>query len=106
MSEKDYYEINKYLSQQVGKRNKFLQKTACMSPESRRLIAILDFAEMFLGNNDLPEEEQKSDEQLAKELFTLLGWAEWERDVLTDMGLLLGMSERRSKVAKKDDGKV
>jgi len=30
MSEKEYYEVTKYLGQQVGKKNKFLQETSCM----------------------------------------------------------------------------
>jgi hypothetical protein len=106
MSEKEYYEISKYLSQQVGKRNKFLQKTACMDMESRRLMAVMEFIKMRDENHRLPENERKSQNELIAELFKMLGWAMWERDVLTDMGLLLGMTEKRSKVGKKDAGKV
>jgi len=92
----DYYQINKYLSQQVGRKNKFLQDTACMDQESRELIGILE----FVKESDSDGEEKKDIDDIMP-FFVKRGHARWPRDPLSDMGLLLGISGKTGKVGKK-----
>jgi epoxyqueuosine reductase QueG len=97
----DYYQINKYLSQQVGRKNKFLQDTACMDLETRETLAIIEYIKV--RHED--EETKKRMDRIIP-FFELRGHARWPRDVLTDMGLLLGISGKTGKVVKKVVGTV
>jgi dissimilatory sulfite reductase (desulfoviridin) alpha/beta subunit len=96
MSEKEYYDVAKYLGNQVGRKTAFLQKTACMDQQTRELIAILDFI------NDIGDEDEKKEIAEIMPLIEKMGYANWNRDVLTDMALHIGMTEKRSKIGKKN----
>jgi len=84
-----YYEASTLLGQQVAKikDGKFLSKTACMDQQTRELMAILDFVEKG------EDTEGKKEIEEIKPLFQDLGRAKWQRDVITDLALLLGKPE-------------
>jgi len=93
-----YYEASQYLGQRVGKKNKFLQKTACMDQQTRELIASIEFVKT-VGN----DEDRKELEEI-EPYFEMLGYARWQRDVISDFALFLGISEIGKKKAYTRDG--
>jgi hypothetical protein len=100
MSYKDsegYYEASQYLGQRVGKGDTFLQKTACMDVESRRLLAILEFIK-----DAEPETKDEINEILP--LIEKMGKAQWSRDVITDLALKLSITEIAKRKAYTRDG--
>ena len=78
-----YYDATKYLGQFIGEQEEFMRETACMSPEIRLTLAVLESATEFF----------KEDPELLgmiaqiKPLLKRIGYARWERDTVTDMAI-------------------
>jgi hypothetical protein len=78
-----YYDATKYLGQFIGEKEEFLRETACMSPEMRVTFAVLEGARDFF--KDEPELIKMIDE--LKPILKKIGFAQWQRDTVTDMAL-------------------
>ena len=78
-----YYDATKYLGQFIGEREEFLRETACMSPEMRLTFAVLQGAEAFF--KDEPDILKLIAE--LKPILKNIGYAQWQRDTVTDMAL-------------------
>jgi hypothetical protein len=78
-----YYDATKYLGQFIGEKEEFLNETACMSPEMRVTFAVLEGARDFF--KDEPELIKMIDE--LKPILKKIGFAQWQRDTVTDMAL-------------------
>jgi hypothetical protein len=97
-----YYEASTYLGNKIGNKFPFLQKTACMDIDTRRILAILEFVK------ETESVESKKEIEEVEPLFMMLGEANWSRDVISDMAIKLGMNIKSSKfkVKKKDVGTI
>lgn len=78
-----YYDATKYLGQFIGEQEQFMRETACMSPEIRLTLAVLESAAEFFKDD---EELLELIAQL-KPLLKRIGHARWERDTVTDMAI-------------------
>lgn len=78
------------VASQVGNIVDFLKDTSCMNPESREYIACCKiYALLFPEGKDFNEFLEK---KMIPSL-ELLGFAQWNRDILTDMGLRVSKAE-------------
>jgi hypothetical protein len=86
------------LSQHVGEKETLLSDTACMSPRMRKVYALLAVAEK---RSKRPKMKEKIQE--AKEIIQALGYAEWLRDIISDMGLKLPTKETKGSLGNVED---
>ncbi len=78
-----YYDATKYLGQFIGEQEEFLKDTACMSPEMRITFAVLQSAkEIFKDDAEILQLITD-----AEPLLRRLGFAQWQRDTVTDMAI-------------------
>jgi hypothetical protein len=94
MSLKDdsgYFETSKLLSEKIArtKDGAFLHLTSCMDIGSRRTLAILEFIK------DDEDEKGKEEIEEIEKFMKLMGMANWQRDVITDLGLKSGKPPKR-----------
>lgn len=81
---KRYFKEYKLVATEVGKEVPFLKESSCMSPEKRiELAACKAFRTYFSKDKDF----NKFLEEIAEPTLELFGFAAWNRDILTDMGL-------------------
>jgi len=81
---KRFFREYKLIASEVGATIKFLKETSCMSAEKRFEIACCQaFREHFSKDKDF----NKFLKEVAEPTLATLGFAEWNRDILTDMGL-------------------
>lgn len=87
---KESFEVTQWLGARVGKDNPFMRKIACMTPEWRELMALLEILKITCSD----------DKQLIKDIDEILtpicekmGQAEWNPDVITHLSMKLGNEE-------------
>lgn len=94
---KRYFKEYKLVASEVGAVISILKETACMSAEKRFEIGCCQaFRKYFTKDKAFIEFLEKTAEPTLK----LLGHTEWNRDILTDMGLLISL--KQGKVSLKD----
>ena len=85
------------MSTRVGKIIPFLQQTACMNREEREIIA---WCKVFKILFPQVEDFNKFLEEKAIPAMIVLGQANWERDVVTDLGLAESKQKRKTENVK------
>lgn len=90
---KRYFKEYKLVASQVGAIIPILKQTACMSAEKRFEIGCCKaFRKYFSTDKEFKEFLEKTAEPTLK----ILGHTEWNRDILTDMGLLISLKQGRA----------
>ncbi|MCJ7425115.1 hypothetical protein MUP01_12745 [Candidatus Bathyarchaeota archaeon] len=81
------FEITCYLGSLVGKDNPFMRDIACMTPEWREIMALLEILKKLW-----PEDKalQEDIEKVLKPVCQYMGQAEWNPDVITHLAMKLG----------------
>lgn len=81
---KRFFREYKLVASEVGAAINFLKETSCMNPEERGYIACCKIFTLLF-----PENKEFNDFLEKKMVPSLeyLGFAQWNRDILTDMGL-------------------
>jgi len=89
---KRYFYEAKLIASEVGRDVAFLNKTSCMSPEVREMIACCEMYKIMF-----PEDQEFIEflDKMAVPCLEKQGFASWHRDILTDMGLREAKKERR-----------
>jgi len=84
---KRFFREYKLVASEVGATIKFLKETSCMNPQVREQIAYCKIYEIFETKfrDTIPFSEFLK--LIAVPSLELLGFATWNRDILTDMGL-------------------
>lgn len=92
-----YVREYKLVASEVAREVAFLKETSCMNPERRFEIACCKiFIEYFSDDKKF----NKFLKSKAIPSLEILGFAEWQRDILTDMGLRV--SKKRKRASLKD----
>ena len=87
---KKFFQEYQLVASEVGNIVDFLKETSCMNPEAREYIACCKiYALLFQENKDFNEFLK---EKMVPSL-EMLGFAHWNRDILTDMGLRVSKAE-------------
>ena len=95
----EMWESFRAMSVDVGRLIPFLQETSCMNVDERKMIALCEIAKkMFEGHKKFVSFL----DEFAKPFFQYMGWAKWNRDIVSDLGFAL--SKRKGK--RKDLSKV
>lgn len=68
----------------------FLNASACMSKNRRFQLAVITWSKTLPENLDKLSEEEIIDKVVIP-LIQFSGWAEWERDTVTDMAIKKGL---------------
>jgi hypothetical protein len=105
---KGFYQAATYLGQHFKISKGILKDTACMAQEERLLIAELKAIDKIypllasIGDMNIP--------QLIKEIMLPIieneGYANWQRDVVTDMAIKKGDPRRKDKWKKDKDENI
>jgi len=87
----------KLLSKQVSTREPFFQKIACLGEEEAMMIAYCEIYKLFF-----PEDKEfiKFLDEKVIPALKKIGMVRWKRDVLTEMGLKLGMEREYGTMPK------
>lgn len=87
----------KLLSKQVSSREPFFQQIACLGKEEARKIVYCEFYKKLF-----PEDNEfiKFLDDIVIPYFKMLGMVEWNRDILTEMGLKLGQKQEYGTMPK------
>lgn len=102
MSEgKGFYQAASYLGQHPNISKGLLKKTSCMGQEQREEIAVLDAIKKVYPLLDSEDALDKLDmlELIDKAIMPFLenlGFADWQRDVVTDMAIRKGDTRKKS----------
>lgn len=87
---KRIFQAYQLVASQVGNKVEFLKETSCMSKEKRLELA---YCKVFRERFSDDEEFNKFLKETAEPALTILGFAEWDRDILTDMGLRISTAD-------------
>ena len=87
----------KLLSKQVSTREPFFQKIACLGEEEAMMIVYCEIYKLFFPEDHLFN--QFLDKKVIQAL-KMMGMVKWKRDVLTEMGLKLGMEREYGTMPK------
>lgn len=87
MSTDFLFHQKRLLSQRIGQDNKFLAETACMNREEREMVSYIEAFSLLFHDPSLNE--------FIKPLIAI-GRGKWGRDIITDLGLLLGDKDTES----------
>lgn len=90
-----YFQSAAYQGERVGRYRKSLVLTACMSMKRRKQVAILKFVADFLKKTDKVGyvDSINAINHIALPLLKEIGYAEWLRDVITDMSIAIGIEK-------------
>lgn len=94
---KRYFRDYKLIASKVGVKIPFLKQTSCMSSQKRTEIAA---CQAFREHFSQDPEFNAFLKDVAEPTLAKLGFAEWPRDILTDMGLRVGEKGKRSSLRK------
>lgn len=94
---KELWETYRAMSVDVGRERKFLGLTGCMNQEQRVLIANLRTAKRVLDDSEF----NLFVDEFVIPYVTELGFALWQRDVVTDLGFVLsGRKSQRKNISQ------
>ena len=90
LAAKKFFREYQLVASEVGNIVAFLKETSCMSPEKRfEMAACQGFRKYFSKD----EEFNKFLKEIIEPTLTLMGHAEWNRDILTDLGLRVSKTD-------------
>jgi len=81
------FEITCYLGSLVGKDNPFMRDIACMTPEWREIMGLLEILKKLCSDDKALQEDI---EKILKPVCQYMGQAEWNPDVITHLAMKLG----------------
>jgi len=84
---KEQFEISYYLGSLVSKENKFFQDVACMTPDWRVIVGLLEILKKADPNDT---EMIKQIDTFLKPICQTMGQAEWQPDIITNLAMKLG----------------
>jgi hypothetical protein len=84
---KEQFEISYYLGSLVSKENKFFQDVACMTPKWRMIVGLLEILKKVNSNDT---EMIKQIDTFLKPICQIMGQAEWQPDIITNLAMKLG----------------
>lgn len=84
---KEQFEISYYLGSLVSKENKFFQDVACMTPDWRVIVGLLEILKKADPNDT---EMIKQIDTFLKPICQMMGQAEWQPDIITNLAMKLG----------------
>jgi hypothetical protein len=84
----DWMTGERFLGKEVGKIENFLAITSCMNPNERLMYAQVEiFVKLLKFSKEKEIDIEKFIQNVLKPSIQMLGWANWNRDVLTDLSL-------------------
>lgn len=84
-----FYEAAKYLGQFLPEKEPILSELALLGDKERLVIAFLHYLK---EDKDTPQEDRAEIDDLIK-LIKYIGFANWKRDIVTDMAIKIGKHE-------------
>ena len=90
---KELWETYRAMSVDVGRENEFLKKTACMNQAHRVILADCEtIKELFKEDTEFIAFMN----EIVIPFYEKQGWANWGRDVVTDLGFALANQKRKA----------
>jgi len=84
---KEQFEISYYLGSLVSKENKFFQDIACMTPDWRVIVGLLEILKKAYPDD---KDMAKDIDEFLKPICQTMGQAEWQPDIITNLAMKLG----------------
>jgi len=91
-----YDRESKFLGKQIGFKFKFLAYTSCMDKQTRLDLAGIETFRSMIENDKDSKETVDFIDKIVKPLLEKIGYANWERDILTHLALKTALTRKKT----------